>query len=36
MAALGPYGYLLTGALVIGVVGLILTEIDRRRRTHTK
>jgi len=32
MAQFGPYGYLLAGALVVGVLGLVLTEIDRRRR----
>jgi hypothetical protein len=32
MAAYGPYGYLLAGALVVAVVGLILAVIENRFR----
>ena len=32
----GPYGYLLTGAVVVGIVGLILTEVDKRRGKRSR
>lgn len=34
MGAYGAYGYLLAGALVVGLVGLLLSEIDKRRRSQ--
>jgi hypothetical protein len=34
MAAYGAYGYLLAGALAVGLVGLVLSEIDKRRRVR--
>jgi hypothetical protein len=32
MSSFGPYGYLLFGALVVGVVCLIISEIDKHRK----
>jgi hypothetical protein len=32
MAAYGPYGYLLVGAMAVGIVGLILAVIENRFR----
>jgi hypothetical protein len=33
-AVFGPYGYLLAGALVVGIVGLILTGVVKRKDSH--
>jgi len=32
MAAFGAYGYILLGALGVGVVGLVLSVIENRQR----
>jgi hypothetical protein len=36
MAAYGAYGYLFVGALVVGVVGLILSVIENLPRISTE
>jgi hypothetical protein len=35
MGSLGPYAYILGVALVVGIVGLIITEIEKRRKKRT-